>query len=40
MDEQNLKPTERPEFKQTLKIAIIVLAVAAVVVVATILFGG
>jgi hypothetical protein len=39
MDEQNQKPTDRPEFKQALKTAIIVLAVAAVVVVVTILFS-
>jgi len=40
MDEQNLKPTDRPEFKQALKTGLIVLAVAAVVVIITIIFGG
>ncbi len=39
MEEPKLKPTERPEFKSALKTAIIVLAVAAVVVVITILFS-
>lgn len=39
MDEKELKPTERPEFKQALKTGIIVLAVAAVVVIVTILFS-
>jgi hypothetical protein len=40
MDEQKMKPTDRPEFKQALKTAVIVLAVAAVVVILTIVFGG
>lgn len=39
MSEQNLKPTDRPEFKQALKTGLIVLAVAAVVVLATILLS-
>jgi hypothetical protein len=38
MDDKELKPTERPEFKYALKVAIVVLAVAAVVVILTILF--
>ena len=39
MDEKKLKPTETPEFKEALRIGLIVLAVAAVVVVITILFS-
>ncbi len=39
MSEPVLKPTERPEFKQALKTAAIVLVVAAVVVIVTIIFG-
>lgn len=39
MSEQNLKPTDRPEFKQALKTGLIVLAVAVVVVLATVIFG-
>lgn len=37
MDEKNMKPTDRPEFKQALKTGLIVLGVAVVVVVITIL---
>lgn len=37
MSDENLKPTDRPEFKQALKTGMIVLAVAAVVVIITIL---
>lgn len=39
MSEPQLKPTDRPEFKQALKTGIIILAIAAVVVVITILVG-
>ncbi len=40
MDDKELKPTDRPEFKSALRTAVIVLAVAALVVVATIIFGN
>jgi hypothetical protein len=39
MEEPKLKPTETPEFKQALKTGLIVLAVAAVVIVLTILLS-
>lgn len=39
MDDKELKPTDRPEFKYALKVGIIVLVVAAVVVTITILFS-
>jgi hypothetical protein len=39
MEEPKLKPTETPEFKQALKTGMIVLAVAAVVVILTILLS-
>ena len=39
MSDPVLKPTDRPEFKQALKTGMIVLAVAAVVVILTILFS-
>ncbi len=39
MEEPKLKPTETPEFKNALKTGLIVLAVAAVVVVLTILLS-
>lgn len=37
MSDPELKPTQRPEFKQAMKTAIIVLAVAAVVILITVL---
>lgn len=37
MSEPQLKPTDRPEFKQALKTGLIIIAVALVVVVITIL---
>ena len=40
MDDKELKPTERPEFKSALRTAVIVLAVAAVVIIASIIFGS
>jgi len=39
MSEPELKPTDSPEFKRALKTGMIVLAVAAVVVILTILFS-
>lgn len=36
MSDENLKPTERPEFKQALKTGLIVLVVAVVVVLITV----
>ena len=39
MTDPVLKPTDRPEFKQAVKTAAIVLIVAAVVVIITILVG-
>ncbi len=39
MEEPKLKPTETPEFKSALKTGLIVLAVAAVVVILTILLS-
>lgn len=39
MSEPQLKPTDRPEFKQALKTGLIIIAVAVVVVVITILVG-
>ncbi|MPM45627.1 hypothetical protein SDC9_92315 [bioreactor metagenome] len=39
MEEPKLKPTDTPEFKQALKTGLIVLAVAAVVVILTILLS-
>lgn len=39
MSEPEMKPYDRPEFKQALKTGLIVLAVAAVVVIITILVG-
>jgi hypothetical protein len=39
MDEQKMKPTDRPEFKEALRTGLIVLGVAVVVVVITILFS-
>lgn len=39
MSEPVMKPTDRPEFKQALKTAAIVLVVAAVVVIITIIFS-
>jgi hypothetical protein len=40
MDDKELKPTERPEFKSALRTAIIVLVVATIAILATILFGN
>ena len=40
MSDPVLKPTDRPEFKQAVKTAAIVLIVAVVVVVITLLVGG
>lgn len=39
MSDQNLKPTDRPEFKYALKMGIIVISIAVVVVIVTIIFG-
>lgn len=39
MSDPVMKPTDRPEFKQAVKTAAIVLIVAAVVVIITILVG-
>jgi len=39
MEEPKSKPTDTPEFKQALKTGLIVLAVAAVVVILTILLS-
>lgn len=39
MDEKKAKPTDTPEFKSALRTGIIVLAVAAVVVILTIVLG-
>lgn len=40
MDEKELKPYQKPEFKSALRTGLIVLGVAAVVVVLSIIFGG
>jgi hypothetical protein len=39
MDEQKMKPTDRPEFKEALRTGLIVLGIAVVVVVITILLS-
>lgn len=40
MDDKELKPYQRPEFKSALRTAAIVLVVAAIVITVSILFGN